>query len=60
MRERLSQKGVFKLRTKPIIIYPGKEEPRKGREKPPYGHRSQSERTLILTLTLTPNWRKVP
>lgn len=38
---RLSQKGVFKLRTKPIIISPGKEEPGKGREKPPYGHRSQ-------------------
>ncbi|KAB1269198.1 Alpha-N-acetylgalactosaminide alpha-2; 6-sialyltransferase 5 [Camelus dromedarius] len=36
--ERLSQKGVFKLRPRPISIYPSKEEPEKEREKGPYGY----------------------
>lgn len=41
MRERLSQKGVFKLRPRPTSFYPGKEEPGKGIQKLPYGYRDQ-------------------
>ena len=52
--ERLSPKGAFKLRPRPISIYPGKEEPEKGREKHPYGYKGLEVRGL------PGGWRRVP
>lgn len=52
--ERRSPKGVFKLRHRPISIYPGKEESEKGREKHPYRYKSSEVREL------PGGWRRVP
>lgn len=59
MRERLSRKGVFKLIPKPIII---QEKKNLGREEGNLlmGTGVRGGRTLILTPTLTLNWRKAP